>query len=379
MISKAKEISENVVSKESIIADQEGRWISDTMSALKASRLTALTAPQDCGGFGHGMYALARICEELGKSYASAGLCFGMHCVGTAVIAAKATPWQKKNYLQPIAAGEHLTTLALSEPGTGAHFYIPQTALLPISNDAFVVNGNKTFITNGGHSDSYVLSTAAASDTATPDQFSCVVVDENTEGMQWGKDWQGLGMRGNSSKSLQLNNVRISAEHILGAKGDQLWYVFNVVAPYFLTAMAGTYLGVAERALQEAKTTLLNRVYTHSGTGLAQISVLQHKLGTLWANVERTRQLVYHAALQGDRGDDSAVLSIMAAKAEVAGCAVDAVNEAMTLSGGISYQQNGILGLLMRDARAAHVMSPTTDILYTWMGRALLEQPLLSD
>ena len=379
LIRKAKEIAEGVVSRESVIADQEGRWVSESMAALKDAKLTALTAPQDCGGFGHGMYALGRICEELGKSYASAGLCFGMHCVGTAVIAAKATPWQKKNYLEPIAAGEHLTTLALSEPGTGAHFYIPQTALLPISEDAVMVNGTKTFITNGSHADSYVLSTAAASDEATPDQFSCVLVNEGTEGMQWGKEWSGLGMRGNSSRSLQLNNVRIPSEQILGSKGDQLWYVFNVVAPYFLTAMAGTYLGVAERALMEAKKTLTERVYTHNGTGLAQLSVLQHKLGTLWAKVERTRQLVYHAALQGDQGDDGGVLSIMAAKAEVAGCAVDAVNEAMTLSGGISYQQNGILGQLMRDARAAHVMSPTTDMLYTWMGRAMLDQPLLSD
>lgn len=379
LINQAKEIAKDTVSKESVVADKEGRWVEESMAALKASRLTALTAPQDSGGFGHGMYALARICEELGKAYSSAGLCFGMHCVGTAVIAAKATPWQKKNYLEPIAAGEHLTTLALSEAGTGAHFYIPQTALLPISADAFVVNGNKTFITNGSHADSYVLSTAAASDEASPEQFSCVVVNEGTEGMQWGPEWKGLGMRGNSSRSLLLNNVRVSAEQILGAKGDQLWYVFSVVAPYFLTAMAGTYLGVAERALQEAKKTLTNRFYTHNGTGLAQVSVLQHKLGTLWARVERTRQLVYHAALLGDRGEEGALLSILAAKAEVAGCAVDAVNEAMTLSGGIGYQENGLLGLLMRDARAAHVMSPTTDILYTWLGRTLLDQPLLSD
>lgn len=379
LIGKAKEIAEHTVSKESVIADREGRWVAESMSALKAARLTALTVPHDCGGFGHGMYALARICEELGKSYASAGLCFGMHCVGAAVIAAKATPWQKKNYLEPIAAGEHITTLALSEPGTGAHFYIPQTALVPISDDAFMVNGHKTFITNGSHADSYVLSTAAASDAATPDQFSCILVNEGTDGMQWGKEWKGLGMRGNSSRALQLNNVRIPAEQILGAKGDQLWYIFSVVAPYFLTAMAGTYLGVAERALTEARNTLMNRVYTHNGAGLAQVSVLQHRLGTLWANVERTRQLIYQAALQGDRGEEAGVLSILAAKAEVAGCAVDAVNEAMTLSGGISYQQDGLLGMLMRDARAAHVMSPTTDILYTWMGRALLDQPLLSD
>ncbi|HYF68924.1 MAG TPA: acyl-CoA dehydrogenase family protein [Ohtaekwangia sp.] len=61
--------------------------------------------PEESGGFGKGLYALARICETPGKSYSSVGLCFGMHCVGTAVISAKATPWQQQQYLEPIANG----------------------------------------------------------------------------------------------------------------------------------------------------------------------------------------------------------------------------------------------------------------------------------
>ena len=379
LINKAKEIATDIAVKEAVVADQDGVWVSETMNALKQSTLTALTAPINCGGHGHGMYALARVCEELGKGYSSAGLCFGMHCVGTAVIAAKPTEWQKQNYLQPIASGQHITTLSLSEKGTGAHFYIPQTSLLPITETDLLVNGMKTFVTNGSHADSYVLSTVGASSDAEPDQFSCIVVDKNTEGMHWGKEWDGLGMRGNSSRSLKLNNVRISDEQVLGEKGDQLWYIFNVVAPYFLTAMAGTYLGIAERALSEARSTLSKRMYAHNGSSLAQVSILQHRLGTLWAKVERTRQLIYNAALAGDKGEESSVLSILAAKAEVASCAVDTVNEAMTLSGGLGYESNGLLGMLLRDARAAHVMAPTTDILYTWIGRSLLEQPLLSD
>ena len=93
------------------------------MKALQASKLTGLVVPKANGGLGHGLLALAKISEELGKGYSSAGLCFGMHCVGTAVIAAKATGRQQEQYLVPIAEGKHITTLALSETGTGAHFY----------------------------------------------------------------------------------------------------------------------------------------------------------------------------------------------------------------------------------------------------------------
>jgi alkylation response protein AidB-like acyl-CoA dehydrogenase len=178
---------------------------------------------------------------------------------------------------------------------------------------------------------------------------------------------------------MNLNDVHISGNHILGEKGDQLWYVFNVVAPYFLMAMAGTYLGIAEAALNEAKDTLSKRYYAHSGGSLSNVSLLQHRLGTLWANVERTRRLVYHAADLGDKHPQEAMISILSAKAEVANCCVNVVNEVMTLAGGLGYQNNSYLGMLLRDARASHVMSPTTDLLYTWIGRVLLDQPILSD
>lgn len=379
LVLQARNIGKDITAGEALIADTQGIWVEKTMKALQESKLTGLVVPERDGGLGGGLLSLVRISEELGKSYSSAGLCFGMHCVGTAVIAAKATSWQRDQYLVPIAEGKHITTLALSETGTGAHFYFPQTPLIAVTEDEFLVTGDKSFVTNGAHADSYVVSTLGASAEAEADQFSCVLIDSNMPGLEWGKHWDGLGMRGNSSLSLHLQDVHLSGKHILGEKGDQLWYVFNVVAPYFLMAMAGTYLGIAEAALNEAKIFLSKRTYSHNGTSLASVSLLQHRLGTLWANVERTRRLIYHAAHSGDLNAEDAMLAMLSAKAEVAGCAVDVVNEVMTLAGGQGYQNNSRLGMLLRDARAAHVMSPTTDLLYTWIGRVLLDQPLFSD
>ena len=373
------QIINDVVNEEAERADKDGVWMAESMRALQEAKLTGLVVPLECGGMGEGLFSLAKICEQLGKAYGSVGLCFGMHCVGTAVIAAKATDWQKEHYLTPIAAGKHLTTLALSEPGTGAHFYFPQTSLLALSPEEYLVNGDKSFVTNGGHSNSYVLSTMAASDEASLEQFSCIMIDEGMPGMAWGKDWNGLGMRGNASRSLHLTNLKIPQSHILGNKGDQLWYIFTVVAPYFLTAMAGTYLGIAARALEEATITLAKRSYSFNGSSLAQVPLLQYRLGTLWAKVERSRRLIYYAAQAADMGDPDALPAILSCKAEVADGAVETVNEAMTLAGGIGYQTDGILGRLLRDVRAAHVMAPTTDMLYTWIGRSLLDQPILSE
>lgn len=379
LLDKVKALTHGIIAEEAPEVDKPGKWPENSIRAIQEAGLGGLVLPKESGGLGHGLSGLVRVGELIGEVSASTSLCFGMHCVGSAVLAAKATDSQKKQYLDPIAQGKHLTTLALSEPGTGAHFYYPQTQLLPLSTQEFMLKGKKSFITNGGHADSYVVSTLAADQNAGPDQFSCVVVDKDLEGISWGPEWSGLGMRGNSSRALALKDVVIPADRLLGEQGDQLWYIFNVVAPYFLLAMSGTYLGIAQAAFDEARKHLMSRSYSHSGALLSQLSLLQHRLGTLWAKIERTRRLVYHAAAEGDKGEFDALPAIFSAKAEVAGCVTEVVNEAMTLSGGMAYQQNSRLEGLLRDARAAHVMSPTTDILYTWLGRAILEQPILAD
>lgn len=379
ILEKFNVITDTTVSKEAAEIDRQARWPEESIRLMQQKGLAGLVVPTTFGGLGQGLYGLAKACEIIGQASGSAALCFGMHCVGSAVIAAKATKGQEKDFLEPIARGEHLTSLALSESGTGAHFYLPQTQLLAVSEQEFKLNGTKTFVTNGGFCDSYVVSTVGVEADAPIHQFSCVLVEKSTPGLEWGPEWNGLGMRGNSSRNLTLKDIIIPAKNLLGEQGDQLWYIFQVVAPYFLTAMAGTYLGIAQAAFDEAKKHLMGRGHSHSGLMLSQIPHLQHRLGRLWAKIERTRQLVYHAALEGDREGETALLAILSAKAEVAHCVEEVVNEAMTLTGGIAYRENSRFDVLLRDARAAHIMSPTTDLLYTWLGRALLDQPILND
>ncbi|WP_245159075.1 acyl-CoA dehydrogenase family protein [Blastococcus sp. TF02A-35] len=355
-----------------------GVWPAEAVRALQAAGLGGLAAPRAVGGAGLGLRGVAAVCEVLGRVCASTALCFGMHCVATAVLAAKATDRQRAQFIDAIVAGEHLTTLALSEPGTGAQFWLPQTRMTR-DGAGLAVAGEKSFVTNGGQADSYVVSTVAADPGAPMGQFSCVLVPGDADGLTWGHDWTGIGMRGNSSRGLRLDDVRLGADHLLGAEGDQIWYVFEVVAPYFLMAMAGTYLGVAQASLDEATAHLGRRAHAHTGRRLAGEPLLQHRLGVLWAQVERTRRLVHWAAEEGDSGGPSALPGLTSAKAEVAQCAVEVTNEAMTLVGGIGYRDRSPLERHLRDARAADVMSPTTDILRTWTGRAALGLPLLGE
>ncbi|WP_148863749.1 acyl-CoA dehydrogenase family protein [Marinobacter fonticola] len=356
--------------------DRDCAWPEHSMKALAEEGLLGLLVPEEFGGHGQGLLGLSLLTELMGRVCPSSALCFGMHCVGTAVIAAKATKYQQDHYLRPIARGEHITTLALAEGGTGAHFYLPETRFLASEND-FVLNGTKQFITSGGYADSYVVSTAPAEEQAETGDFSCLIVDHDTRGMQWLEPWTGFGMRGNSSRGLRFTNAHVPQVNLLGEAGDQVWYVFEVVAPYFLMAMAGTYLGVARSAVDAASEHLRTRRHSHSGELLAEVESLQTRFAEMWVAVEKTRSLIHEAAYRGDLGRPDALPFILACKADAGETAVRLTNDAMTICGGHAYRENSRVAQMLRDARASHVMAPTTDILRTWTGRALLGLPLL--
>ena len=375
-VAAARDVAQNVTATHAAEDDEHARWPAATMHALGEAGLMGLLAPRAVGGIEGGMRGLVAVSEVLARESASAGLCFAMHCVGTAVIAAKPTAEQRERYLVPIARGEHLTTLAVSEPGTGAFFFYPEAALAR-AGDGFELTGTKSFVTNGAHADSYVVSTAPLTGESDEGRFNCVLVDRDLHGLTWMDAWHGFGMRANDSRTMRLERVRLPSENLLGEVGDQLWYVFEVVAPYFLMAMAGTYLGVAQAAFDEARAHVGTRRYAHSGELVGAAPVVSHRLGELWMQLESTRRLVHAAAARGDAGTDDALTAILASKAAASEAAVTLANEAMTLCGGSAYRDNSRLARILRDARASHVMAPTTDLLKTWIGRALLNLPLL--
>lgn len=373
---QACEIARDVAAPEASEVDEQSLWPAHTMKALSQAGLLGLHVPQRMGGLGQGLMGLIAVTEQLGQACSSSSMCFGMHSVGTAVLAAKSTPYHEAEYLEAIGRGEHITTIALSETGSGVHFYLPDTELRK-ENGSYVLNGIKQWVTNSAHADSYVISCKNVEDDAQHGEFTCVVVDAKSPGCQLQKGWAGFGMRGNDSRPVHFRDVPVHNTGLLGSEGDQIWYVFEVVAPYFLTAMAGTYLGIAQAAFDIAVQRVRTREYAPMQEALADAPVIQYKVAELWAKLEQARQLVYKAARLGDAGDPAALPFILSSKAVAGDTAVDICNEAMTLCGGSGYGENGKLPRLLRDARASHVMAPTTNVLKLWAGRSILGLPLL--
>ena len=168
-IARARAIAEEVVAP-LVERTDSGVWPEEGLRALQDAGLGGLVVPHELGGSGLGLRAIAGVSEALGSVCASTAICFGMHHVATAVLAAKATERQADEYLRPIAAGEHLTTLALSEPGTGSQFWLPETKLAA-SGHGWRLDGQKMFVTNGSKADSYVVSTVAADPDAPAGEF----------------------------------------------------------------------------------------------------------------------------------------------------------------------------------------------------------------
>jgi isovaleryl-CoA dehydrogenase len=369
-------IADEIIGPRADEVDRSAAWPAEAMQALSGAGLMGLVAPRSAGGEEQGMVGLVALIEAIGRACASTAMCYGMHCVGTAVIAAKATPYQRRRYLEPIAAGEHVTTLALSESGPGSNFYVTETTLRR-DGDAYLVDGTKQFVTSGSHADSYVVSTIASDPHARAGEFSCLIVDAADLEGAWLAPWEGFGMRGNSSRGVRLEGVRVPRGNLLGEEGDQDWYVFEIVTPYFVAAVSATYLGIARSALDLATEHLRTRRFSHSGETLAALPGLQQELADLWAAVQRTRCFVYDAARRADAGHADALPWIFMSKVLAADTVVGVTNAAMTLCGGSAYRQNAALARLLRDARASHVMAPTSHILRQWTGRALLGMPLL--
>src|SRR3989344_5777445 len=120
---KTEKIVREVVAPKSDEVDQKAMWPEHSMRAFAKAGLLGLHVPKRLGGLGEGLMALAVLSEEIGKVDPSSALCFGMHNVGTAVMAAEPTKDQDNRFLKKIAEGKHITTLALSEHGTGAGAY----------------------------------------------------------------------------------------------------------------------------------------------------------------------------------------------------------------------------------------------------------------
>src|SRR5215210_1063108 len=208
-VKRAEAASRDVLARHAADVDREARWPAESLDALRKAGLMGLTVPTAQGGTGLGPRAFASVLAKLAEGCASTAMIYLMHVCGTQVVAAATGFARRDEVLREIAAGRHLSTLAFSEKGSRSHFWAP-VSQARANGTGFKVSADKSWVTSAGHADSYITSTRAAGATE-PTASTLYFVPKGAAGLTVAGQWTGLGLRGNASAPMKLDNVPVAA------------------------------------------------------------------------------------------------------------------------------------------------------------------------
>jgi alkylation response protein AidB-like acyl-CoA dehydrogenase len=299
---------------------------------------------------------------------------FVMHVSAAQAIAASATLGGKDELLREIAAGRHLTTLALSEKGSRSQFWAP-VSRLAASNGHFAVSAEKSWVTSAGNAHSYVAS-AQQPGAASPLESTLFLIRRTDRGVSVQKAFDGLGLRGNDSAPVSFQSVDVTADRLITANGEGAGMMLQVILPWFSIGSAAMANGLCRAALAATSAHMQSGAFEHTGTALRDLPTLRARLAAMSVRTEQSSALLDRALSVLDKGAAEAPLFVLETRLAAIEAAVDVTDLAMKTCGGAAFSRHMDLERLFRDARAGWVMAPTADHLREFIGRALTGMPL---
>lgn len=352
--------------------DAEAKFPVDSFKAIKDKKLTGLLVPKEFGGMGFGFYEHMQTVLAFANYCATTALCYMMHNVATNCLATHGSEELKKEFLPKIANGEIMLALAYSESGTGTHFYNPEIKVTK-DGQTLSMNGRKSFVTSAQYADYYLID-ANSFDSEGLDNW---LVSKDLAGINFEHSaWNGLGMRGNASCPMILENVKIDERFRIGAAGSGLDQIFNTVGPFFIMGLAAVYSGVALNASNSIIDYSMNRKYSDN-SALCGIPTVQNHISDIYSKATSAKYFTLSAAKSVIEADPMAQANVLAARIHASSMAVDVCTTAMKIGGGTAYAKRINIERLLRDSLAAAVMAPSTDVLTTWLGKALTNQEII--
>jgi alkylation response protein AidB-like acyl-CoA dehydrogenase len=370
----AESVSREVLAPHAESVDQDGRWPSESIQALSQSGLFGLAIPDSFGGAGVSPRSFAAVTRMLAEHCASTAMIYLMHVCATRVIVDAKGFGQQENILREIVCGRHLSTLAFSEKGSRSHFWAPVSQSVAQGNGQ-LLSAQKSWVTSAGHADSYIVSTRTAGAT-DPMSLSLFFVLKNAAGLTVAGSWNGLGLRGNASAPMRLDGVSCPSSSRLCEDGQGFAAMMNSVLPWFQLGSAAVSVGIAHAATEGIRGHLLSSKLEHLGQPLASLMNLRARLAQMAIAVETQRVYLDHVAGLMEKAAPETLLGVLQCKAAAAEAALEVTDLAMRTGGGACFSRHLSVERNFRDARAAAVMAPTTDVLHDFIGRILLDMPL---
>ena len=373
-VDAASTIAKEALSQHAAEVDTQGRFPIEGMKALADAGLYGLCITKEAGGKGEGMRAFAGVVEELAGACASTAMIYVMHVSAAQAIAASAILGERDSILKGIAAGKHLTTLAFSESGSRSQFWIP-ISKLEERDGHYVTSASKSWVTAAGHADSYV-STAQKPNAASALESTVYLVRSKADGVRVTAAFNGLGLRGNDSAPVSLDQITVQKTDLISALGAGPPIVLEVVLPWFAIGTAAMANGICRAAVQRTTEHLVSTGFEHDGLKLRDLPNLRARLAEMSVRTEQSRSLLGQTLDQIDSPSDVTPLFVLQSRLAALQAAVDVTDLAMKACGGAAFSRHLGIERLFRDARAGWVMAPTVDHLNDFIGRALTGLPL---
>jgi alkylation response protein AidB-like acyl-CoA dehydrogenase len=363
------------IAADSDSVDRESRFPSQAVDGLAERGLLALGIPPERGGPGGGPAEVAAAVERIASACSSTAMVYVMHLIATqTLLAGAAETGANQEVLSEIAGGRHLTTLAFSEQATRSHFWA-QASRAVSDGDDVVVDARKSWVTSAGFADSYVTATGAPG-SANPLVTELYLIAADAPGVTVGGPFDGLGLCGNASSPVEFAGVRVALDRRLGGPASGMALMMEATLPWFALGCAACCVGLAGAAIEMAAAHLSGSRIEHLDTPLSGIAVNRARLAEAKICHLQARALLYQVAAQLAAGDPEAQLGVLALKAAAAEMAITVTDQTMRVCGGAAFSRMLPLERLFRDARAATVMAPTSDMLRDLLGKALTGQPL---
>ena len=363
-----EQVIAEVVAPQAVEVDQTGAFPRPALDALGATGLLGLISSTEVGGLGQAHRAATLVVERLGRECASTAMVVCMHYAATAVIEAHGP----RDIREAIAAGRHLTTLAFSEAGSRSHFWAPTSTAIS-SNGHVLLDAQKSWATAAGQVDSYVWSSRPL---AAEGASTLWLVPGDAAGLRIPALFNGLGLRGNHSSPVTAAGVGVPTTAMLGADGGGFDVMMGIVLPYFQLMNAGASVGTMEAATTKAAAHVAGVGLQHLGQALADLPTIRAYVARMRIKTDMARTLLLDTIAALEEGREDAMLRVLEVKAAAGESATEVTDLAMRVCGGAAFRKEVGVERHFRDARAATVMAPTTDVLYDFIGKAVCGMPL---
>ncbi|PKN32857.1 MAG: acyl-CoA dehydrogenase [Deltaproteobacteria bacterium HGW-Deltaproteobacteria-19] len=353
--------------------DLEDKWPEGMWKKLGDLGVLGITIPPEYGGAGSDVLAGALVVEELARVIPAVSLSYGAHanlCMHN--LYHNGNEAQRKKYLPPLCTGEHVGALGLTEPNAGSDAVSIQ-ATARRDGDCYVVNGRKTFITNGPDARTIILYTKTDK-AAGPKGITAFILDTTLPGFSVSRALHKVGNRGSRTGELLLEDCRIPAENVLGVENGGIAVMMRGldVERAFLSTFA---LGIAEGAFAEAFKYAKERV--QFGKPIASFQLIQAKLADMYTLIEASRLMCYKACIlagQAERGGKGTEVHKLAAAAILftAEAADKVCTEAVQVHGGYGYCLEYPVQRFWRDSKLGTLGAGTSEMRRLIIARELL-------